>query len=338
MGWRGLAVFWACALILAGAGAVTLQVLGPPASPPEPVAAAPQPPPQPSPQPAAQPSPAPAGPDGRIASPDPALLEMSRAFPGAALPRIAADGRAARVVYARRTDPSDTRPRIGLILAGVGLSEADSRAAIDAAPGAVTHAFSSYAPNPDALLAAARARGHEVLASIPMEPHGFPLNDAGAKSLLTGAEPAANRSNLEWALSRIQGYAGATGASDGLRGERFAEQTSSMLPVLEEIARRGLLYIDPRPGRTMPFPTGVAGRAVDLVVDDPPARAEIEAKLAALERLARERGSALGLAGPLRPVTVERIVAWARGLDERGFVLAPVSALVGPPAKAGPPP
>jgi polysaccharide deacetylase 2 family uncharacterized protein YibQ len=68
---------------------------------------------------------------------------------------------------------------------------------------------------------------------------------------------------------------------------------------------------------------------VDVVVDDPPARAEIEAKLATLERLAREKGSALGLAGPLAPVTIERIASWAKGLDDKGIALAPVSALVG---------
>ncbi len=246
------------------------------------------------------------------------------------LPRVAADGRAARTAYARRFDLADTRPRIGLILAGVGLSEADSRAAIDTAPGAVTLAFSAYANNQDALMEAARARGHEVLASIPMEAQGYPLNDAGMRSLLTGGDPADNRRNLEWALGRIQGYVGATGASDGLRGERFADLTSSMGQVVEEVGRRGLFYIDPRPGRTGPIPGGVPGRAVDVVVDDPPARAEIEGKLAALERLARERGSALGLAGPLRPVTIERIAAWARGLEERGLVLAPVSALIAP--------
>ena len=100
--------------------------------------------------------------------------------------------------------------------------------------------------------------------------------------------------------------------------------------MLEEVGRRGLLYIDPRPGRTSALPAaGAPSRSVDLVVDDPPARAEIEAKLAALERLARERGSSLGLAGPLRPVTIERIAAWAKGLEERGLVLAPVSALMG---------
>lgn len=177
---------------------------------------------------------------------------------------------------------------------------------------------------------AARSRGHEVLASLPMEANGYPLNDAGPRSLLTGAAPAVNRENLEWALSRLQGYVGVTGASDGLRGERFAAQSSSFDLILDEVARRGLLYIDPRPGAP---PPRIAGRSVDLVVDDPSTRAEIEGKLAALERVAREHGSALGLAGPLRPVTVQRIAAWARDIEGRGFELVPVSALITEPPK-----
>ena len=157
-----------------------------------------------------------------------------------------------------------------------------------------------------------------------MEADGYPWNDAGPRSLLTGVPPAANRENLEWAMSRVQGYVGMTSASDGLRGERFSGQTSSFDLVLDEIARRGLLYVDARPGAQ---PPRIAGRSVDLVVDDPATRAEIEAKLLALERTAREHGSALGLAGPLRPVMVERIVTWAETVEARGFELVPVSAL-----------
>ncbi len=314
--WRWLGRFWLGLLLLLATGGMALYFLGPL---PRPVALLPLPPPAPVTAPPAQVW------DGHIAAPEPALLEASPAFPSSALPRIASDGRLPRLVYARPAPLSGTRPRIALVVAGFGLSSADSRAAIDALPGAVTLAFSAYTPTSEPLAAAARARGHELLASLPMEAEGFPWNDAGPRSLLTGAPPAANRENLEWAMSRLQGYVGLTGASDGLRGERFAGQTSSFNLMLDEVARRGLLYVDPRPGAR---PPRIAGRSADLVVDDPPTRAEIEAKLLALERAAREHGSALGLAGPLRPLMVERIAAWARDVEARGFELVPVTALV----------
>ena len=64
-----------------------------------------------------------------------------------------------------------------------------------------------------------------------------------------------------------------------------------------------------------------------MVLDDIVTRGDLDAKLAELEQRARDAGSAVGLAGTLRPVTVDRIAAWARGLDGRGIDLVPVSAM-----------
>ena len=113
-----------------------------------------------------------------------------------------------------------------------------------------------------------------------------------------------------------------------MRGERFASLPDEINPVLAELARRGLLYVDPRP-RAARLPL-VWNSSVDLVVDEPGTAPEIDDKLAQLAKLAREKGSALGLAGTVRPVTVQRIAAWANGLAADGLALAPVSALVQP--------
>ena len=270
---------------------------------------------------------------GPIAPPDAALLEPVKGDPGVFLPRIAADGRMPSQVYARGFDPADTRPRIGVLLAGVGLNDTESEDAVRALPGAVTFAFSPYATHLDHLLEATRAAGHEFLISLPMEPQGYPLNDAGDHALLTAVTPELNRWRLDWALSRITGYVGATGALGLLRGERFAG-SPQMAPVLASLRDRGLLYVDGRPGRP-PVPSAWS-RGVDLVIDEPAVRTEIEAKLAALEQIARDKGSALGLAGATRPITVDRLAAWTNGLAARGFALAPVSAIVVAPRPAEP--
>jgi polysaccharide deacetylase 2 family uncharacterized protein YibQ len=109
-------------------------------------------------------------------------------------------------------------------------------------------------------------------------------------------------------------------------GERFAAQPGALEAVQRILASRGLLYVDPRPGA--PSPGFAWGVAADLVLDDPPGAAAIEARLAALERLAQQRGSALGYAGDATPVLVGRIAAWAEGLARRGAVLVPVSGLI----------
>jgi uncharacterized protein len=342
-GWRGLGWFWLLIAVLAAVSGVALQIIGPPGAPaPRPVVSqTPTPPVRPTAEPA-KPAPQQAvnappvtrpGRDtpGPIADPDPALLEPVSGSSSTSdlLPRIAADGRMPMQVYAAGFDSSTLRPRVGLLLAGVGLNQAESEAAIRALPGGVTLAISPYAQNTAKLLSAARSAEHEFLLSIPMEPQGFPLNDPGKQALMTSLSVEQNRSRLEWALSRIAGYVGAVGAEGSLRGERFASLPEEMNPVLTELVRRGLLYVDPRPGAA-PLPL-VWSRSVDLVIDAPGAAADIDDKLAQLVRLAREKGSALGFAGTVRPVTIQRLAAWANGLAADGLALAPVSALVQAP-------
>jgi len=118
-----------------------------------------------------------------------------------------------------------------------------------------------------------------------------------------------------------------------MRGERFALLPDRLGGLQQTLAGRGLLYLDPRPGA--PQPARAWGRAVDLLVDEPATRGEIERKLDALERLARERGSALGYAGEASPVLVDRVAAWAGSVEGRGLVLAPVTALIRAPGQQG---
>ena len=341
--WRkvllALALFWGVVLLVLGGGALALRMLaapGPAATPPAAASAhvvahaeAPVAPAQPAPAP---PSPPPA-PGAAIAAPDAALLEPSRLYEGMSLPRIGADGRVPMRVYAAGYNPAETRPRIALLLADFGLNEQDSDEAVRTLPAAISLAVSPYAQrSAERLLGAARARGHETLVSLPLEPQNTPFDSAGAFSLLTGNPPALNAQRLEWALSRFAGYAGATGALGRLHGERYANSPELYAAMLEEIARRGLLYIDPRPGAAVPKRPGMPEfRNVDVVVDVPAIRTEIEKRLNRLEQIARERGTALGLAtGPL-PMTTDRISAWATSLTARGFALVPVSALAIPP-------
>lgn len=260
-----------------------------------------------------------------VAAPVAALSAPSPDFPGRFLPRIGPGGRAPMVAYAASFDPSDPHPRVGLILAGVGLDRTASLAAIRGLPAAITLAVSPYADHLGPLLAAARAAGHEYLVSIPMEPHSFPLNDPGDHALLTSQTPAENRRALDWALSRFAGYVGATGALGLMRGERFAGSAEDMAPVLHRLASRGLLYVDPRPGAaSLPF---AWGRDVDVVIDTAADAAAIDAALDRLDRIAQRRGQALGLVGAVRPVAVAQLAAWANGLAAHGLTLAPVTAL-----------
>jgi polysaccharide deacetylase 2 family uncharacterized protein YibQ len=293
---------------------------------------------------------------GPVVDPDPALLEPLGEGSKENLPRIATDGRTPMQVYAAGFDHSSRRPRVALLLGGIGMNEAESDAAIRALPGAVSLAVSPYAAADGVkltrLLATSRTAGHEYLLEIPLEPAGFPLNDPGPGALLTSAEANANLKNLYWAMSRTEGYVGAIGVIGTMRGERMAAISDQMDAMLSQLAERGLLYIDPleeqsilpnavrsRIPNARNWSSKVWGRHVTLVIDDPADegsanRAMIDARLAALEPRARDTGSALGLVMRPTPVAVARILAWSNGLTDRGLALAPVSALAQPPVEA----
>jgi polysaccharide deacetylase 2 family uncharacterized protein YibQ len=328
--YRGLAVFWAGFIALLGVGAAVLQVMGPPK--PRDFAAA-----------------LPRSPDGGTAvasglrpipPPDPALEEPAPDLPGRSLPIIGPDNRTPMVSYAAPFDATDKHPRVALVIMGAGLDQDQTLHMLHDLPGGVDVAFSPYMPETldDQFASLARQTGHECLQSIPMEPSGYPLSEEGPRALLTGADMEQNRQNLEWALSRLPACAGATGASDGQLGERFAQTGEGFTDVLAEAAKRGLLYLDPRTGAPALENTHAQNiRVVDLVIDQPPNPEQpltadlIDQRLALLERLATERGKAVGLAGPPKPVMLERIAVWAHGLAARGVTLAPLTAIPGPP-------
>jgi hypothetical protein len=254
---------------------------------------------------------------------DPTLTEPGR---HGLLPRISADGRTPIRAYGRPFDRTDSRPRIAIIIGDFGLNASHSDDALRRLPAAVSLAINPYGYGLPAWSERARERRMETLMGIPMEPAGFPMNDPGDRALLTALPLPENLDRLAWALARTQGYAGAIGAIGGMRGERFAQSGESFSSVQDSLQGRGLLYIDPRPGARNP--SRAWGRVVDLVIDEPATRGEIERRLTALEALARERGSALGLAGSPTPVVVDRIATWAQTLSAKGLVLAPASVLI----------
>ncbi len=340
---RALIGFWAAILLLAGSGALLLQLLGPPKPVPARLAAArPLPRPHPAPPPSAKPAqaaavaaaPVPATPVSTVvAPPDPALLEPAPDFPDRSLPRIGTDGRTPARTYASHAGLPARGAQIAVLLEGLGLSDLISHDAIDRLPPAISFGVSPYAAADDRgglapLLETARRAGHEFWLSLPMEPAGSPLDDEGAQALTTSLDFALDRRALEWSLSRLQGYVGVTNALSGLRGDRFAN-SSAFAMVTTALDRRGLLYVDAgtSPHDAAAVPVAAASRRADVAIDEQPDAADIEARLSRLEQVATAEGSALGVAGPLRPVIIERLRAWSQHLAARGIALVPVSGL-----------
>lgn len=264
---------------------------------------------------------------GKALLADPALVENTNQGP---LPRIADDGRKPMTVYAAPA-PAAAKFKIAIVVNGLGLSALATKAALDGLPTGVTLAFAPYARDVGTWVADARSRGHEVLLEVPMEPYDFPDSDPGPHTLRAGQEEEANIQRLTWALTRFTGYAGVT----NLLGQRFLSDSQALSPILTYLNRRGLYVFDngaasqsvlPSTAGQVGIPAVQSGPALDGIQTAP----EIDRRLSDLETQARANGSAVGSAF-LYPVSIARIAAWARGLEARGFVLVPVSAIVAQP-------
>ena len=259
------------------------------------------------------------------------VAELVQASAIGPLPRIAPDGRTPWQTYARPFDTADTRPRIAIVVTDMGHAHAPTNAAIQRLPGSVTLAFTPYAPDLNAWLIAARESGHETLMMMPMEPDTYPRDDPGPHTLLTSLGPDANRDRLEWVLSRGAGYVGVVTEM----GSRFTASEEALSPVLDALGQRGLLVLDNHTAANSRI-GDLAGRfglpqaANSRLIDSETDRDSIDLRLQELEDLARENGFAVGLAHPY-PLTFERLAAWIPMLERKGFVLAPITAVVSRP-------
>jgi hypothetical protein len=280
-----------------------------------------------------QPPPAPENETGSIAlptTPEPELVEQSQYGP---LPKIAADGRRSIDVYARPSRYAAATPgappRVAILVTGLGLPDGPPQAALKGLPAQVSVAYGAYARSLQDGVAAARADGHEVLLQIPLEPPNYPTVDPGPHTLLTTLPPADNVKRLQWLMSRYTGYVGVTNHM----GAKFQASAESIGPVLEELKRRGLLYVDAE--ATKDSATEKTAKAIGL--DYFAVNVQIDAgdtaqQLAKLEQAAKEHGAAIGVVR-LKPATAKQITDWAAKLDGKGIVLVPISAAVRSRAK-----
>jgi len=230
--------------------------------------------------------------------------------------------------YAVLSPAAGARPRIAVVIDDIGPNRRNSEQAIQLG-GPLTLAILPYADAAPALAAAARAHGHELLVHLPLEPEpGDRPLDLGPNALLVNLPAEERRRRLAWHLSRFDGYVGV----NNHMGSRYTQQEGPMRELLEELHRRGLLFLD---SRTTPQSVGLGlaqrlglpsiGR--DVFLDNRQTVPAVRKQLALVEQAARAHGHAIAIGHPYDE-TLEALKPWLAGLRERGFALVPVSALV----------
>jgi uncharacterized protein len=297
--------------------------------------------PQPSARPAApgaQGQPASAEPRKADASPAPSrprmlderLIEKSQ---HGLLPQIAADGARPSTVYAHPQSSALAAadgPKVAIVVGKLGIGVQATAEALSKLPATVTLAFNPHASDLARLIGSARGEGREILLQIPMEPFDYPANDPGPRTLLTSLPLSQNIDRLQWAMARTTGYVGLT----NYMGARLAGHEAAMTVVMLEAGKRGLAYFEDgnvkSPAARLAASRSVPFARADVLIDASPSAADIDASLARLEAIARERGVAVGSA-TAAPLSIARIAEWARAAESRGITLVPITAAMTKP-------
>ena len=272
---------------------------------------------------------------GRPVSPLPRapLAGLTEQGPNGLLPIVGANGRAPSQAYARPFNAVASRPSIAIVIGGLGFNARATTQAIDELPPEVTLSFVPYANDLQSWIDRARARGHEVMLELPMEPFDPEADDTGPQTLLASAPPQQNAQRLLQLLSKGAGYFGVT----NYQGARFATSGQASQPIVQELRRRGLVFITSGIGQRTALSVeaqraGLPTTAADRIIDARREADAIDEQLLNLEALALQNQSAIG-AGFAYPVTMEQVGRWARDIETRGYQLAPASAVLN--ARAG---
>jgi uncharacterized protein len=261
--------------------------------------------------------------------PDKALIEDSETGP---LPIRSADGRRPFDVYARPWSGA-RGARVAIVIGGLAISQTSTQAAIAKLPPEVTLGFAPQGNSIGRWMQAARRSGHEIVMQIPLEPFDFPNVNPGRNTLTVDGAADQNLKNLRWALSRTTNYT----AVMNYMGARFSQDRSAMDPIMAELGKRGLGYVDDGSSARSVAPDlaqqdGVPLAVGDAIIDGVQDRGQILKKLDQLEATARAKGFAVGT-GTAFDVTVDAVTAWVNEAKKRGIEIVPISAVANDPQK-----
>lgn len=242
-------------------------------------------------------------------------------------PNVAApSGTPAWQRYAVPAPKTGGRPMIAVVIDDLGVDRRRSERVIPLrAP--LTLAWMTYAQDLPRLTREAHGRGHELMVHVPMQPQGASW-DPGPDVLEVGVHPEENRRRLEWGLSRFEGFVGI----NNHMGSRYTGDHTGMKVVMEELRKRGLLFLDSVTTDKSVAPDlarsyGVPFAARNVFIDNDQSVSAVLAQLQKAEAYARKHGAAIAIGHP-HDATIEALQQWLPGLEGKGLVLVPVSTIV----------
>lgn len=218
------------------------------------------------------------------------------------------------------------RPAIAIVIDDVGLDTKRSLRTLDLPP-AVTLAYLPYSPHVAAQARQAAAKGHELMVHLPMEPKGMRANP-GPNYL--GVEHTAEELEKRIAanLNAFDGYAGV----NNHMGSAFTSHAPGMQVFMRALKKRNVYFLDSKTApesvaESAAKEAGIQTTHRDVFLDHYEDTAHVLAALEQVERVAQKAGTAVAIGHP-KDVTLDALMQWLPTLEEKGFDLIPMSAMI----------
>ena len=218
------------------------------------------------------------------------------------------------------------QPKIVIVIDDLGISRKYTRE-VFSLPAPLTLAFLPYAPGVDKLAKEGHAGGHELMVHMPMEPVNGQL-DTGDIFLSTAQSPTDFEMMLQKGLGAFDGYVGI----NNHMGSRLTQDKDAMQTVMNELHRRGLLFLDSRTiassvAADVASVNDVPYATRDVFLDHDPSLEKVRESLEKVEHIALKNRLAIAIGHP-KPHTIEALKEWLPTLAEKGIALVPISAVV----------
>jgi polysaccharide deacetylase 2 family uncharacterized protein YibQ len=191
----------------------------------------------------------------------------------------------------------------------------------------LTFSVLPHGPHSVQFASEARAKGHEIMLHLPMEPNEFPEINPGPGALLTQMSPDELIAQLNSNLDLIPGLKGV----NNHMGSGISRSPERMRQIFSILKKRGLYYIDSRTtaetvarrsARLFKLPFAERDVFIDHVEDEK----FIRSQLKLLIRRAQKQGYAIGIAHPHK--VTHRVLADNLSLLKEKVALVPASMVV----------
>lgn len=221
-------------------------------------------------------------------------------------------------------------PRIAIIIDDIGDRHAEGLAAVTL-PGAVACAFLPHTPHARELAARAHQSGKEVMLHLPLQAvHDKPLGPGAITLDTTETEFRRTLAENLLAIPHVRGV-------NNHMGSLLTLHPGHMTWLMQHLAAQGeLFFVDSYThansvAMAMARERGVPAARRDVFLDNIAERDAIALQFERLVKLARERGSAIGIGHPY-PQTMQYLAEILPTLEsEHGVQLVPVSELLSRP-------